>query len=166
VPYRLVGQKVDMRICANVVEVFQGSKKIAAHPRAVRRRGFTTQDAHMPESHKAGQWTPERLMRWAEKTGPEASLFVSRVLSSKAHKEHGHRTILGVLRLEKSFGKQRLEAACRRANAIGSLSYSSVKSILDKKLETSGFQPELPSLPAHTNVRGAAYFHGDKTCAN
>ncbi len=166
VPYRLVGNKVDIRISTNVVEVFQGSKKLASHARAVRRRGFTTQDAHMPENHKAGQWTPERLTKWAEKTGPEASLFVSRVLASKAHKEHGHRTILGVLRLEKSFGKDRLEAACQRANTIGALSYSSVKSILDKKLEKVEPQPEPPALPLHGNVRGAAHFQGDVPCAN
>lgn len=158
VPYEWVGKKVELRIGTNVLEVFAGSRKIASHPLTLSRRGFTTLDDHMPESHKAARWTPERLIRWAAKIGPEAELFVERAVQCKVHKEHAYRGILGVLGLEKKVGKDRLEAACARANAVGALHYSNVKSILNKNLECAVLPQDLPALPPHDNVRGAQYF--------
>jgi hypothetical protein len=51
-------------------------------------------------------------------------------MKAKPHPEQGFRACLGILRLEKSYGAQRLEAACHRGNDIGATSYSSVASIL------------------------------------
>lgn len=166
VPYGFVGRKVDLRAGANVIEVFCGSKRVASHPRSLSRRGFTTQPAHMPPQHSAAEWTPERLARWAQGIGTEVALFASRVMNSKEHAEHGYRTILGVLRLEKSYGPKRLEAACARANAVGALNYGSIKSILARNLDGAALQPELPALPVHENVRGAGYYGREATCAN
>ncbi len=158
VPYSLVGKRVELRIGANTVEVYEGSKKVASHMRSVSRLGFTTVTAHMPESHVAAQWTPQRLTNWALKIGPQAGTYTQRIFESKEHKEHGYRSILGILRLEKRFGKERLEAAFARSNAIGSFGYRSIKSILDKNLERAALQPPLSELPHHDNVRGADYY--------
>jgi hypothetical protein len=73
------------------------------------------------------------------------------------------------MRLGKSYGEDRLEAACQRAIRIGACSYKSIESILKHDLDR---QP-LPSPPAattvitHNNIRGAQYYHtntGDSTC--
>jgi hypothetical protein len=162
VPYSLVGKRVELRIGANTLEVYEGSKKVAAHKRCLSRLGFTTENAHMPESHAAALWTPQRLTNWATKIGPQAGLYTQRVFESKEHKEHGYRSILGVLRLEKRFGKERLEAALARSNAIGSFGYRSIKSILDKNLEGTPLQPPLSGLPPHDNVRGPDYYKAEE----
>ena len=48
----------------------------------------------------------------------------------------GHlRSCIGILRLAKTYGSERLEAACERALEIDATSYSSVASILKNKLE-------------------------------
>jgi transposase len=161
VPYRFVGKRVDLRTTAHVVEIFHSSQKVCSHVRSVSRRGFTTETSHMPEAHQAVRWTPERFANWADAIGPETRGFVERILSSKEHKEHGYRTILGVLGLEKRFGRERLEAACARANELGATRYSNVKSLLDKNLETRVSPPELPSMPTHSNVRGPKHFAGN-----
>jgi transposase len=167
VPYTLVARRVDIRIGTGTVEIHCEGKKVASHARCLRRRGFTTADAHMPEGHRQGQWNPERLESWAGKIGPAAVTFTARVLEARGHKEHGYRTVLGVLRLEKIYGKERLNAACERANSIGTLAYSSVKSILAKNLETAPAKDELGVLPFHDNVRGAGYYGSkETTCAN
>jgi transposase len=44
--------------------------------------------------------------------------LVRGVLESRPHPEQGYRSCLGILRLSKRFGEQRLEAASRRAVAI------------------------------------------------
>ena len=158
VPYRFIGKKVDVRISSQTVEVFEGGVKISSHPRSPSRRGFTTQDSHMPEKHANAKWTPARLTRWAESIGPHTAWFVERVLSSKEHEEHAFRTILGVLRLEKNYSGPRLEAACTRANAVGAMHYGNVKSILEKNLDQAPLPLNAPPTPPHDNVRGPDYY--------
>jgi hypothetical protein len=88
------------------------------------------------------------------------------MLAAKECVEHGYRSVLGVLSLEKSYGKQRLEAACYRANQVRALSYKSVKSILAKNLDAEHLQPALAALPLHDNVRGENYYAPEAPCAN
>jgi transposase len=83
------------------------------------------------------------------------------VLSSRPHPQQGFRTALGILRLAKSYGDDRLEAACKRAMAIGSTSYRSVASILKHGLDQKPMGEPERDKPAivHTNVRGSQYYN-------
>jgi len=66
---------------------------------------------------------------------------------------------LGIIRLGKAFGEQRLEAACQRALHFGACSYRSVQSILSNRLEAQPLEQELPlSSPDHGNLRGPGYY--------
>ena len=113
----------------------------------------------MPGGHKAqAKWTSERMIRWAETIGLKTGAFVTALLCGKLHPEHGYRMCLGVISLEKRFGKDRLELACGRALSLGALSYQSVKSILEKNLEAVPVQQPLPPLPDHENIRGSEFF--------
>jgi transposase len=116
----------------------------------------------MPKSHqKWAQWTPDRFMRWAAKIGPHTRDLIENVLNSRAHPQQGFRSCLGILRLAKSYGDDRLEAASQRAVSIGGTSYRSVQSILKHNLD----QKPLPDQSAqtqpieHLNIRGARYYH-------
>ena len=86
--------------------------------------------------------------------------LVEIILRERAHPEQGFRASIGILRLAKTYGRERLEAACRRAIAIGARSYSSVHSILKNDLDR-----RRPATPAdgpsivHDNIRGPAYFN-------
>jgi len=100
-------------------------------------------------------------VRWASTVGKSCSYVVETVMETRRHPEQGFRSCLGILRLEKRYSKERLEAACRRAVAIGSCSYRSVKSILEKELDrqplpNTGPDPE-PIV--HENIRGQGYYH-------
>jgi transposase len=167
VPFTLVGKHVDVRLASTTVEVFLGGKRVAAHLRAYGRRPNTTDPGHMPERHRRqAEWTPERFLDWAARTGPQTAAFVGALLAGKVHPENAFRMCFGVLGFEKSVGKERLEAACARALATGALSYQSIKSILDKGLESAQTQAELPNLPEHLNVRGGDYYAREASCAN
>lgn len=166
VPFTLVGKHLDVRISAGAVEAFLAGSRVASHLRSLSRRGFTTDPSHMPERHKRrAQWTPERLVRWAGVVGPNAALFVEALLGSKVHPEHGFRMCMGVVSLERRFAKERVDAACSKALALGSLSYQSVKSILEKNLDAAPTAQSLPALPSHGNVRGGSYYAGEVSCA-
>ena len=58
-------------------------------------------------------------------------------------------------------GRERLEAAAARAIDIGALSYASLRSILDHKLDRqAAHQRAADGTPiVHSNIRGARYYH-------
>ena len=123
---------------------------------------FTTIAGHMPESHRRhAEWTPARIAAWAGKTGPAAGWLVTEIMASRPHPEHGFRSCLGIMRLGKRYGDERLEAACARALAIRALSYRSVESILKAGLDAlplPGSEPVTTPIGDHANVRGPGYY--------
>lgn len=162
VPYPLVGRQLDVRLTQHIVEIFFKGKRVASHARAFQKGQYVTDPLHRPKAHQAHvEWTPSRLISWGESIGSHTGLLVERILASKKHPEQGYRSCLGLLRLSKQHGHERLEAAALRALSIGAISYRSVKSILDKHLEQLAIPTsdgEETPIPMHENVRGAAYY--------
>ncbi|HMB05073.1 MAG TPA: IS21 family transposase, partial [Isosphaeraceae bacterium] len=63
--------------------------------------------------------------------------------------------------LEKKYGKERLEAACAKANRLGIVSMRSVKNMLatgTDRVAAAEPQPVAPPL-RHGNIRGDTEFH-------
>lgn len=57
----------------------------------------------MPERHRHHQdWTPERLLNWANDIGQEVYCFIQSLLNSKEHPEQAYRASLGLLNLHES----------------------------------------------------------------
>lgn len=169
VPYQLVGQQLDVRLSAHTIECFHQGKRVASHVRSFRRGKHTTLTEHMPRPHRDyAEWTPERLVRWAREAGPAVGDLVAAILQKHVHPQQGFRSCLGILRLGKRYGVERLEAACRRALEARAYSYRSVDSILKKGLDRQGpADPEPTTVRAteHENLRGASYYDGeDESC--
>ena len=161
VPYTLIRQELWASYTANTVEVFHRGKRVAAHRRSPPNRGHTTVPEHMPSSHRRyADWTLERIKREAAEIGSSAAALVDVILREKRHPEQGFRSCRGIVNLVGRFPRERVEAACERALAIGTRSFSSVKSILDTKLDRK--QPEKAAEgPAivHDNIRGPTFYH-------
>jgi transposase len=162
VPYQLVGQQLDVRLTAEAVECLHGGKRVACHVRSREKGKSTTLLEHMPRGHRHyAEWTPPRLVKWSHETGPSTAQVVEWILTSKAHPNQGFHSCLGLRSLEKRYGSQRLEAACRRAVRIHGFSYKSIRSILEKGLDRQELAAEAPSAPLpidHDNIRGATYY--------
>jgi transposase len=161
VPHNLKRQPITARITATTVELFHRGRRVAVHLHSRQARGHTTIDKHMPSAHRryAG-WTHERLREDAAAIGPDTACLVDAILRKKPHPEQGFRACLGILRLRKSYGPDRLEAACARALLINGLSYTSVASILKNNLERQKpDQPKDGPVIHHANLRGSTYFH-------
>jgi transposase len=161
VPYQLVKQQLDVRRTARVVEIFHKGVRVASHVRSFLKGRHTTLKEHMPRAHREyAEWTPERLVRWAGRTGESTAALATAILSSRVHPQQGFRSCLGLMRLGKAHGDDRLEAACRRALEIGATSYKSVESILRNGLDRRERRVTTPTPTVqHPNVRGAQYFH-------
>jgi len=162
VPYQLLHQRVEARLTATTVEVFLKGRRITSHPRLAGRGQVSTYPEHMPHAHRAhAEWTPSRLIAWAAKTGPATAQLVTDILASRPHPEQGYRACLGVLRLGKRYGGERLEAACARAVQLGAPRYRTVQNILATGLEHLPLDATVaptPVIPLHPNLRGAAYY--------
>ena len=160
VPYRLAGEQVEVRLGSSTVEFFHRGQRVAAHPRSFQRFGYTTDPSHMPKAHRRYlEWTPGRIVAWAKKTGPATAELVERVMAERPHPEQGFRSCVGIIRLGQSYGGDRLEAACDRALAIHSHTYTSVSSILKRGLDQKPLtQVSARSHPHHEFVRGANYY--------
>ena len=89
---------------------------------------------------------------------------MAQILERWPHPEMGYRSVLGIMRLGREHGPERLEAACRRVLAVPKPSYKTVKNILRARLDQLPFEEPTPAprLPAHDNIRGAAYFAGEE----
>jgi transposase len=116
----------------------------------------------MPSSHRRyADWTVERIRREATSIGPATAAPCELILERRPHPEQGFRACLGIVRLVRPFDADRLEAAATRAIEIGTLTYGSVRSILDNKLDHQAAQrPPANGVPIlHPNIRGPRYYH-------
>jgi len=164
VPHQLFKKQLEMRVTADTVECLREGRRVASHRRSHVKGGHTTLAEHMPSSHRRyADWTPSRMISWAQETGLYTAQLVESILASRPHPEQGFRSCLGIMRLTKSYGTQRVESACERALSIKARSYRSVKSILQNKLDakpvTGDAEKESPI--EHANVRGGAYYRSE-----
>ena len=161
VPHTLLRERVWVRIAAHSIEVFHRGNRVAAHMRASSDRRHTTMPEHMPSSHRRyADWTPERIRRQAGEIGRNTAALLEIIMRERPHPEQGFRACVGIIRLAKSYGRERLEAACGRALEIGARSYTSVNSILKNNLDARrpAAAADGPSI-THRNIRGSGYFH-------
>ena len=161
VPYQLAQQPVEIRYTATTVEVLYRGKRVASHVRSWEKPGTTTETSHQPKSHQRyREWTPTRLLEWAEATGPFTRRLVEAMLVHKPHPEAGYRAAMGLRPLAGQYGEERLEAAAIRAVRSKLYRLDNIRSILKTRLD----QQPLPMLVtgaepvAHDNIRGADYY--------
>ncbi|SFW28093.1 Integrase core domain-containing protein [Luteibacter sp. UNCMF366Tsu5.1] len=80
VPHALTGQRVDVRLTADCVEVFHEQKLVAKHARSGVIGGLTTMPAHQLPAHRAqADRNPEALKAWAITQGAMIGRFVHRL---------------------------------------------------------------------------------------
>jgi transposase len=143
------------------VEIFLKGRRLATHIRSNVPGKHTTLPEHRPKKHQDLEWTVSRITEKGRAIGPSTATALENIMQSRRHPELGYRSCLGVLRLGSRYTNERLEAACRRALALNTCSYRSIKSILKTGVDR---QPlDLPKPPkshceVHANVRGADYY--------
>ncbi|RZO61682.1 MAG: IS21 family transposase [Sandaracinaceae bacterium] len=167
-PFELIGQEVEVRLTATMVELYRHGRRVAAHPRDEAPYRSSTDPRHRPPNHQAiFDGTRDQLMQWARDIGESTSELMQRLLDPE-HNFSGsvrRRSGYGVRSLGAKYEGARIEEACRRVLALERASYKSVERILRLGLDQAP-TPEAPppSAPAidHDQVRGADYFADDE----
>ena len=127
-------------------------------PYALRTSPLCRMDAHFIRDRA-------RMLAQATKTGPAVAAFCEMVMADRPHPEQGFRTCLGVLALVKTYGPERVDAACQRGVTIRARTVTSIRSILKTGPRKLGLDraflegSEEASPLQHANIRGGGYYH-------
>ncbi len=151
VPWRLIGQRLDARCTATVVQFFHNGTLVATHGR--KPKGKQTDFGHYPPEKIAFRMrTPTWCRTRAMEIGPACVEVIAGLLEVNAL--FRLRAAQGVLGQADKHTPQRLEAACAKAIAVGDPSYRTVKGILTAGVETE------PAPPGTGDGGAAAHLHG------
>ncbi len=163
VPFRLLREKLDVRLTATTLEALHKGERVAAHARSYVSGKHTTSPEHMPPEHRFyAEWSPSRFIQWASKTGVATAEVVERMLASRTYPEQSYRACLGIMRLSRQYKPSRVEAAARRALEFNTCSYRSMRSILALGLDFHAemeTQRQRAPLPLHDNIRGPEFYN-------
>ena len=162
VPYKFVRQKIEARITEKTVEIFCKGKRIAGHIRCFEKNKYITDPDHYPPEHRAyANCNPENLLSEAKTAGDNVADWVKAVLDDPlVYSMQKLRTCSGALRLLKSYGNSRLNAACGRGMHLGIYSCKSIESMLKTGLDHQPlYKTEvMTTSPHHEFVRGPFYY--------
>lgn len=163
VPYRYAGKKVKVLYDGKSLEIYLDQERIAVHSRSGMGSTYHTIPEHMPSHHQAALnikgWTKADLLAQAGDIGASTHKAVEYILCSSFYPEQNYKSAYGVLMLVKTYGVQRVEAACTRVLTGTRVNYTLIKNILSCGLDQKllGAEPVV-QLPLHENIRGAEHY--------
>ncbi len=155
VPYALVRQEVRIRASESLIQVFHHSQQVAIHARSTAQGRFSTHAEHMPANHRFvlnadGNWFQQE----AAQIGPQTAAYFAALLQSRPFPQQAYRSCLGILDLAHKHSRDQLETACQHLLPAHLLSYTAVKSELERLTAEAPAKP----LPVHENIRGKNYY--------
>jgi len=122
-----------VRLTPRLVQAYLGYELIKTHVRVGKWQRSTDWDDFPPEKAAFFRQTPDWCRHKASMLGEEVEKAVAALLED--HALYHLRQVHGIIRLGEKYGKDRLNAACTRANFFGDPSYRTIKNILEKGLE-------------------------------
>lgn len=164
VPYQYTGKRVVIEYDTETVEIYYSMKIIALHRRCYTKNGYSTLPEHVPANHKVTLMlqgtSPEELIDKSKEIGCNTELYIKMILNTKFFSQQNIKSCLGILRLAKSHGNQRLERAYQIALVGVELNYKTIKNILENRSDEISQQAVDYSVTqeVHANVRGADFY--------
>lgn len=131
-PCCYVGQRLDVRLGRQIVELCDGAALVTSHARAAC--GRVTRVEHYPAAGQAFlQGTPKRCLEKADALGQAVGLVANRLLTpySLSHL----REVQALLRLGEQYPVERINRACAKALAAGDGRYRTIRGILTRALD-------------------------------
>lgn len=164
VPCNLIGERVDIRVTQNIMEVFYHGSRVTSHLRLQTvQRDPVVKPEHMPPEHrKYLNYNADSFKMWAATVGPMTSKVIQHFLTAGKAPEQGYKTCASLMKLESCYNAEQLENACKCI-----LEYSSMPSVRNISSILKNGQDKLLVPKDETNIReansygitrGAAYF--------
>jgi transposase len=164
VPFEYIGQKVDIRLTRNTIEVFFEGNRICSHKREFRQFGqYITNNSHMPPGHREYiSWNSEKFTNEAAKVGGNTEIVVNIFLTNAKEEKQGYKNCLSLLRLADKYSPEQLESACAKAlSYTPSPSIKTIQAVLKSNLINA--EEKTPSASKALGLtRGAEYYRREK----
>ena len=160
VPYQYVSKHVDIRATQSTVHIYYNDTRITSHPRFVSYMSnhYSTHEEDLPEQFRAPEWNDEQMLHKAEQIGPNTVRVIQRIFEGVKIREQAYNAVTAVLRLEKVYGAERLEAACTFAlTRFNSPRYRQLRTILAEKLDAAAAKQDKTTIESGY-IRGAKYY--------
>jgi hypothetical protein len=154
VPWKLIGQRVWVKISASSVVIYANDERVATHDR--RGAGVrSTVDSHLPAQraelrHRGRAFWEQR----ADAMGEDVGRYIRAVFDSDDVLSQ-LRAVQGIVTHLETFPVERAQAACRRAEYFASYGYGAVKNILRRGLDLELLPTPTPATAAETTPRFA-----------
>lgn len=161
VPFDLIGEKVQIRLTKNIVEVFFNGGRVASHNRLSNpQRHPIVIQSHMPEEHrKYLNYNEDNFVEWGNSVGEKTSEVVKYFLKSGKASEQGYKPCISLMKLSERYGKSKFENACERMLAVSAMpTIRNISTFLKNDKTQNAVEPKEKSSKGHGLTRGAAYF--------
>ena len=140
-PYGYAGKEVMVKLTPRLVQAYFDGELIKTHVRVAKWQRSTDWDDFPPDKAAFFRRTPDWCRHQADTIGEEVKKTVAILLDS--HALYHLRQVHAIIRLKDKYGKERLDAACGRANSFGDPAYRTVKNILEKGLDhADDYEPD------------------------
>jgi len=102
VPFRYIGQQVELQYNSEEVEVYYKSERIASHKRNYKKGSYTKKEDHLSSSHKFYKdWSPSFFINLAKKSGKNVAAYTEKLLNQNSYPEIAYKQCLGIIHLGK-----------------------------------------------------------------
>jgi transposase len=162
VPYRFIGKSTQIHYTRDTVEVYHYHDRIALHKRNPSKGCYNTNREHLSSTHKKYlDWSPDYFKKQATPLGASVEACITELFVESDYPETAYKRALGIIKLAKLYGKERLDAACSRAIYAKAISYRRIKNILENNLDKvtpDELDKKESHIPDHENIRGASNY--------
>lgn len=141
-PHRYYGKELMVKLTPHLVQVYLEGELVKTHLRVARGKRSPDWDDFPPDKAVFFRRTPDWCRHQAESLGDEVKKTVGDLLDD--HALYHLRQVHAIIRLGEKYGKDRLDAACGRANSFGDPGYRTVKNILEKGLDHNEGREPMP----------------------
>lgn len=165
VPFDLIGEKVQIRLTENTVEVYFNGSRVTSHKRLEK---YSVQPVvnpdHMPENHrKYLRYNAEEFRRWSAGVGKCTESFLKHFLETGKAPEQGYKSCVSLVKPGEKYSKKKLESVCERMIPLSSApSIRTITTILKNSRQPSenidAKSDAEDSCNKYGITRGAAYF--------
>lgn len=165
VPFRYIGERVQLSYNSYEVNVFSKGERIAYHQREYQKYKYSTITEHLPSTHQfVLEWSPEKFVRMGAEVSPSVQEYIERILSRPEPPEVLYKSCMGIISIGKRLGNDRLIKACMLGLKVGAANYTFIKTTLANNTEDlcDEASASVARLPEHSNIRGKEIFDNPK----
>lgn len=161
VPYRYVGQKVNVDYTRTIVKIYANGECVATHKRDYSHGKYTIVNDHMASNSQAWRSrSKEYYINKARYIMNEMATLISYIFTTSGRPEEvNYRSCDALFHLQSQTDPDIFKKACLAALDKGIYKYSFVKNIIESKAAGLGRTADAESPnPMHDNIRGASAF--------